>query len=310
MNHHIALIIFYFGPFPSYFPFFLRSCEMNPAVHWHIYTDNIQADNWPANVHHHLTSLEETKRRFQKKFDYEISLENPKKLCDYKPFYGYLLEEELREYDFWGHCDLDQIFGQIDIPEELLATYDRIYSLGHFSLYRNESYVNTFLLTYQNGSRVQEVLQQERQIAFDEWGEGNSNDIFLKSDISFYPRDYGVDIWPESRCFLLSQYNKEKNRYYSKPRSEGILYWESGMLYYIYQDGHKEEISYAHMQKRHLEVKCMPEENSFYITPEGFLSGSLSLKDIMRKALRKPLFDKQFFKIKIRNIRARLKVFG
>ena len=38
---------------------------------------------------------------------------SPYKLCDYKPVYGLIFDEDLQDYDFWGHCDVDLIFGDI-----------------------------------------------------------------------------------------------------------------------------------------------------------------------------------------------------
>ena len=35
------------------------------------------------------------------------------KLCDYKPAYGLIFEDELIGYDYWGFCDTDILLGDI-----------------------------------------------------------------------------------------------------------------------------------------------------------------------------------------------------
>ena len=75
--------------------------------------------------------------------DFEITLSKPQKLCDYKCAYGVIFEDYIQDYDWWGHCDLDQIFGNLNmfVTEDMLRKYDKLFSLGHLSLYKN-SYKN------------------------------------------------------------------------------------------------------------------------------------------------------------------------
>ena len=67
------------------------------------------------------------------------------KMCDLKIMYGCIFESELQEYDFWGCCDMDIVWGDIRlfITPEILSTYDVITSRigrisGHFCLFRNQ----------------------------------------------------------------------------------------------------------------------------------------------------------------------------
>ena len=39
--------------------------------------------------------------------------EGPYKCCDIKPVMGYLLEDQIKVYDFWGFGDLDVIYGNL-----------------------------------------------------------------------------------------------------------------------------------------------------------------------------------------------------
>ena len=109
----IAVIIPYFGKFPNYFELFLKSCKMNPTIDWIIFTDSKENYHYPANVRRIETTFEELKSRFQKKFDFKIALDSPYKLCDYKVMTGYLFEDYLEGYDYWGYSDVDMLFGDI-----------------------------------------------------------------------------------------------------------------------------------------------------------------------------------------------------
>ena len=82
-------------------------------------------------------TFEKLKLIIQNKFDFDIALKAPYKLCDYKPAYGYLFQEYLEGYEYWGYCDVDMIFGNLKrfLPDNVIGEYDKIGHLGHLSLY-------------------------------------------------------------------------------------------------------------------------------------------------------------------------------
>ena len=43
----------------------------------------------------------------------QVTLDRPYKLCDFKPAYGFIFGEYLKEYDYWGHCDIDIVWGDL-----------------------------------------------------------------------------------------------------------------------------------------------------------------------------------------------------
>lgn len=45
-------------------------------------------------------SFEEMCDKIQKHFEFKIELPAPYKLCDYRPAYGEIFQDEIREYDF------------------------------------------------------------------------------------------------------------------------------------------------------------------------------------------------------------------
>lgn len=98
--------------------------------------------------------LESFKERVKEKLGIEYpGLPGTGKVWDYRCALGYLYEEEIKGYDFWGHVDFDVVFGNVDkyVPDELLNDLDlysthNTYVCGCFSLYRNSPEVNHLFL--------------------------------------------------------------------------------------------------------------------------------------------------------------------
>ena len=169
----IIFIIFWQGNYPWYFPYFLHTCRYNPSVDFLIFTDNIDAKlELPANVKIIPYSIEQFKTDASKALGFEVAIETGYKLCDFKPAYGYIFSDYIKNYDFWGYCDVDIIFGNIRsfMTDELLKEYDIIsarhdYLTGCFALYRNNEFMRE-LFKQSNG--YQKVFTEVRNFYFDE----------------------------------------------------------------------------------------------------------------------------------------------
>jgi len=108
----IVFIITYMGKYPWYFPYFLHSCRHNPTVDFLILSDNNTPNlELPPNVKIIRSSLEHFKTDAAKTLGFEVVAESGYKLCDFKPAYGYIFADYIKDYDFWGYCDVDVIFG-------------------------------------------------------------------------------------------------------------------------------------------------------------------------------------------------------
>ena len=99
----IAYILPYFGHLPKEFGFWLISCQMNPTVDWLLFTDDRTKFNYPPNVKVTYCTFEDIKNKAQACFDFQIVLDRPYKLCDYKAAYGDIFKTELTGYDYWGY---------------------------------------------------------------------------------------------------------------------------------------------------------------------------------------------------------------
>ena len=172
----IALILPYFGRFPNYFHLFLNSVRHNSSVDVLLFTDNATDHSYPPNVKRVLMSFDEFKSILQKKFDFEIThLQGSYNLCDFRPAYGLCLENYLKDYDFWGHCDCDLVFGDLRrfLTEEILSRYDKILSGGHLTLYRNTETINKRFMERTPGFPFYKEVytsNPNRVWCYDEWG--------------------------------------------------------------------------------------------------------------------------------------------
>lgn len=140
----IVLLIPYFGKWPAWFEFFLISCQFNTSIQWIIYTDCPIPENSPDNVKYKQISFKDYKIMVSDKLGINFNPDNPYKLCDLKPALGFIHEDDIKSYDFWGFSDIDLVYGDLRqyYTAERLSKYD-LYSThsrrvsGHFCLIRN-----------------------------------------------------------------------------------------------------------------------------------------------------------------------------
>ena len=140
----IRLIAAYLGPLPSYFPFFLRSAAANPQVDFLIFSDQRPPASLRGNVRMFALSPKRFEAMASEATGRPMRLINAHKLCDYKPLYGAIFADHLREADYWGHMDLDIIWGNIrKFVEAPIRGGSQIISAdgnrlsGAFTVYRN-----------------------------------------------------------------------------------------------------------------------------------------------------------------------------
>lgn len=250
----IAYVIPYFGHFPKGFELFLMSCKNNSTIDWLIFTDDHTDYKYPSNVKVFYYTFDEIKKRVQAIYDFEIVLDKPYKFCDYKPAYGEIFHEELKNYDYWGMCDLDLAWGDIRkfITDDILENYERIGILGHSTIFKNTSEVNSRYRTKtENGTNYVQAYTTEGAFAFDEVGMDN---IYKSLNIKCYDRtifanlkkyDYGffLDLMPDEDSY--------KNQYQIFTLKNGKLirhYVHDGKIF-------TEEFMYIHFWCRPMTYK-------------------------------------------------------
>lgn len=290
----ICLIIPYFGKFPPFFDCFLSSCGYNPTIDWLIFTDNI-IENKPDNVKVVNISFNEFINKVQSKFNFKISIETPYKLCDFRPAYGYILEDEIKGYDFWGYCDMDLIFGNIRkfISEDVLCNYSKILTCGHLSIYKNDFHVNRWFMTLPPISAkytYEAVYSSPNSFAFDEFGGkkswGGMVGMMKNAGIIIYNKMDFDDI----RQTQYSFYSRRpiKGRHYTLNEISKMP------SYYSYNEGKLmrhiktsecviiEESLYVHFQKRNMNVEKGIDTNNFIIVPNKFVRFDTEISEIWK----------------------------
>lgn len=308
----IGIIVPYFGSLPRYFQLFLNSCGYNPDFDWIIFTDDMSDYDYPKNVHRIEMTFEECRKIIQSKFSFQIVLATPQKLCDYKVAYGYIFEKYLIGYDWWGHCDLDQIFGNLHdfITDEMLSKYDKLFSLGHLTLYRNILDNNRLFMEKLNGrERYKEVFTTERGCAFDEWLPDNINEIYLKSGRPVFLDNLGADVHSYKTTFSLVNYDVASRSYRKSLVDNSIFKWEYGRIHQIYYHNGmlcKKEFPYVHLQKRKMRDLRKQFTESFYIIPNRFVDCDLNPEQLLKSCAKWRVFNYQYFRVKWKSFKYRL----
>lgn len=307
----IVLICPYFGKLPNYFDYVLKSCEFNTKINWLIFTDDTQTFNYPKNVEVVYMKFEQFREMIQSKFDFKINLENPYKLCDYKPLYGYVLEEYLKEFDYWGHCDIDCIFGDLHkfINEAIKNNYEKIFYLGHLTIYKNKQEVNKRFMLNVDGKSYLDVLQTNEICVFDEAFEKLSmNTIYKTYNYNFYKKQIFADISCLYYDFRLYQYN-DNLKYSLENRSNKIFQWQEGKVYSIeLKDNNIEsqEYGYVHFQKRKINIERTDIDSidSFILKPNEIIVSNEVKKEILNQ--KRKYFYIPFLKQKYKALKHRI----
>lgn len=275
-----CFIIPYFGKLPNYFEVFAKTCAANVDYQWLIFTDDTTEYKVPNNVVLEQMTFEEFKILLAEKFDFEVKLPSYHKICDLKPAFGYIFEEYLKDFRFWGYCDLDTIFGNLNkfITPEILDQYDKLFCLGHCVLFKNNHENNRVFMQPVNGHYwYKESFSSTETTIFDEtYGDDkNVNTIFKKAGKKVLEEDWAFNCNIAPANLRRKYYVAKKNIYKVEPYRDAIYVWQSGNIKRYFMNGSKlseEEFMYMHFQSRHMMVtdNAILAETAFKIMGDGF----------------------------------------
>lgn len=149
MNKYI-IIQPYFGKFPVWFDLFLYSCGKNANVNFVFYTDCMPTREQKKykNIKFVDITYDDYCKLASEKLGIDFHPEYAYKLCDLKPFLGVIHNDLISKYEYWGYCDIDLIFGDLNILLNKMEKYDLISThkdrcSGHFTLMRTKSKYTT-----------------------------------------------------------------------------------------------------------------------------------------------------------------------
>lgn len=283
MNKKCIFILPYFGKFNNYFQLFLNSFSYNSSFDLLIITDCVDKYNYPANVRLVNSKLAEVKATAEKKLGFEVCLDKPYKLCDFKPAYGLLFEEYIGGYEYWGHCDCDILFGNL---EEILTPlleqgYDKLFAAGHMTIYKNTYENNRRFMSLHNGVAIyKEAFTTSDIYVFDEdcqskhHNDNNVHSIFLESGVKVFSEDLSMNPSAGSAKFIQAKYIPQERKFIKQLYVKARYYFDKGDIFSLYaQEGRlkRNGYLYMHFQMRNMRVdKKITENNSIEILPDRF----------------------------------------
>lgn len=306
----MKIIIFspFFGKLPNYFQLWLNSVKNNKNIDVRFFTDNdLSQYIIPKNVYVTKISFLDFIKKIQLKFDFEIKIKNPYKLCDIKPMYGYIFEEDTENYDFWGHADIDFIFGDLSsfITKIHLLREKKIFRNGHFSIYKNTREVNRYFKKKIHKIDYKFVLSNLNYLSFDELPKFSINSIFdyLKEPV-YHKNDLIADIHPLYKSFKLCHLDYLRFSY-NNIKVDYLFEYKSPKIFGFYLENNqikKKEFLYLHMQKRNFKNSLIDEEN-FFIIPDEFVNNLNVNINLLKKVSSKKIKVNKMIKSKINSLK-------
>jgi len=171
--HKVCMFNVYFGNLPHWLDFFVQSANYNQEYDFYIFNDKIENEYNTGNVYFKKMTIEKISQIISDKFNRTYKLNNIRKLCDWKTVYGRIFSEISQDYDFWGHCDLDMIWGNMSnfITNDDYQKYDIISGdqnrlCGPFNLFKTSNLIDV----YKYNSSWQNILFNLPHVAYDEIG--------------------------------------------------------------------------------------------------------------------------------------------
>ncbi len=265
MNEKILLIIPYFGKLPNWFQVFLNSARNTNIVDFLLITDDKEQYDFPFNFKVVYESFANIQKLFHSKIP-NCYLGQPYKLCDYRPAYGFVFSDYISEYLFWGHCDIDIIFGDIDpyLHQINYKNFDRCFALGHLSFYKNTEKVNAIFSHKLNDAfpqifNLEFVKRTTYPCHFDEIG---INIIFQQLGLKFFEKSFCHGVNLNFYNFFIGG---------GPAVQPALILYDKGKLFIKKQDGEQSEFMYLHIIKRIMSKNIIPKTDTFIITRDGFI---------------------------------------
>lgn len=303
----------YFGKLPVHFNLWLISCEYNSKFKFIIFTDDNTSYVLPKNVEIIRLSFADFVKKVQKKLNFKIALIKPYKLCDFKPTYGYLFEEYLNGCQYWGYCDLDLIFGDIEsfLPND---DYDKISYLGHLCLMKNTKEIRESFMLNNPNSKIdfKDILSAPINFGFDEIGDYGINNLLVYHNFKIFNYEkYIADINCLSKRLTMVRLIDGK---FKKEKKKMVFSFEKGKIFNYSINSkeliEKKEYAYIHFQKRKMSNKISNKCSKFIITYEDFINFEKIDIDFIKKCQPSKInVNILYLKIKLKAVKNKLNRF-
>lgn len=281
----VKFIVPYFGKLPNTFTLWLKCCKYNSDFQWLVFTDDLTPYVYPENVIVEYLSLEELKQRFEKNLQTTISLEKSYKLCDFRPLFGELFSEELKDATHWGYCDTDLLFGKLSnfITDKMLNDYDKISVLGHLCIIKNSTAANSCF----RKCDYLKIIQNPKNCIFDEVRyEPNINSLFIENKLKIKETIPYADIGHIHFRFQSGRYSGGKRGKIDMDLPM-IFQYKKGRTYQYILKNHRiirYEVVYIHFQKREIDVKISQNTDDFILIPNQIVNDTIITEEYILNA--------------------------
>lgn len=259
-KYSIAVIVTWFGTLPPYFSAWIESAERNSDIDFLIFSDcDIVSES--ANIKFSRMSLADTIKMFESKLNRNINIKNSYKFCDCRAFFGLAYADYLKNYDFWGYCDIDLVFGDIRefLTDDILSKYDRFYQYGHLCIFRNCERMNHLYDLPGGIYKENEIFLGEAKTTLEE--HLGLNRICEKNDISWYTQVDFAD-------FAIKYPYRLEAKHGVQNYANQIFVWHNGEAKRFYRNNGKVEEDkyiYMHWQKRKPVIEGKIESDSYLV---------------------------------------------
>lgn len=176
----LILIAPWFGPWPVWINLYLESCRWNDWVTWLIPTDQDPPENQPPNAIFQPMTTEELFERAGDLTGLDLRGHPAYKLCDIRPVFGTLFEDDIAGHSHFGYTDHDIIYGQLscELTPERLNSYEVIsghakLQAGHLSVFQNTARMRN---AWKRMPGVRRAMKTPQHVGFDERGFGRRLD--------------------------------------------------------------------------------------------------------------------------------------
>ena len=253
---------------PPQYMMWRASALNNSTIDFMFFTD---ADVEPAtNIIVQKMTFCDFQQVVQKAFDFPIALDRPYKLCEYKQAYGFILQEYIKEYDFWGFGDLDLVYGDIrSFLTDSVLEHKFLLGWGHLTFLRNDNDTNTYFMKEVNGYQDYKNAFTTKKITFfDEYGYKGCSDKWRDCRLE--------DCWLE---WPFDNVSRPKEAYHLCSLNRGwkqVIFEHIGKKLYMLRfiNGHleKKESLYAHFQHRGFMKDYVTDYSHFLVTPRSIIN--------------------------------------
>jgi hypothetical protein len=248
LRPRIAFVVPFLGKWPRWSRLFFQSVGANPIVDILLLCEFRPRWSLPANIVVIATSRAELVARIKAGTGLGLKGISGHKLCDFKPFFGVIFSDLLKDYEFWGFCDVDMMFGNLAklFDSDFLDRIDLFSAhnsqvVGHFTILRNTESMNRIAFginNWQEDCRYPTTMAVD-ELPFTQALSKNSTIRWVKPDI------LSVEL-QRHFCRFGITFGFSGEVAHADSDALALVEWRNGNVIYCDASGASAEVLYLH----------------------------------------------------------------